>query len=111
MASHLASVFDGSLLPSTHPPPPPSSSSLGLPLGLHGSSPSGTSPSGSSGPPGSSNSLFAPLTIHMYIGRDAQADQYRPLPLAVLVLFLVLSMVLRSFSLAACSSLSDLQER
>ncbi|KAG0931012.1 hypothetical protein G6F32_011821 [Rhizopus arrhizus] len=69
MASHLASVFDGSLLPSTRPPPPPSSSSLGLPLGLHGSSSSGTSPSGSSGPPGSSNSLFAPLTIHMYIGQ------------------------------------------
>ncbi|KAG1323020.1 hypothetical protein G6F61_015174 [Rhizopus arrhizus] len=81
MASHLASVFDGSLLPSTRPPPPPSSSSLGLPLGLHGSSPSGSSPSGSSpsglsGPPGSSHSLFTPLTIHMYIGRDAQADQY-----------------------------------
>ncbi|KAG1257546.1 hypothetical protein G6F65_015868 [Rhizopus arrhizus] len=69
MASHLASVFDGSLLPSTRPSPPPSSSSLGLPLGLHGSSPSGTSPSGSSGPPGSSNSLFTPLTIHMYIGQ------------------------------------------
>ncbi|KAG1015736.1 hypothetical protein G6F26_013061 [Rhizopus arrhizus] len=51
MASHLASVFDGSLLPSTRPPPPPSPSSLGLPLGLHGSSPSGTSPSGFSGPP------------------------------------------------------------
>ncbi|KAG1058576.1 hypothetical protein G6F41_013885 [Rhizopus arrhizus] len=76
MASHLASVFDGSLLPSTRPPPPSSPSSLGLPLGLYGSSPSGTSPSGSSGPPGFSNSLFAPLTIHMYIGRDAQADQY-----------------------------------
>ncbi|KAG1360381.1 hypothetical protein G6F61_014425 [Rhizopus arrhizus] len=76
MASHLASVFDGSLLPSTRPPPPPSSSSLGLPLGLHGSSPSGSSPSGLSGPPGSSHSLFTPLTIHMYIGRDAQADQY-----------------------------------
>ncbi|KAG1137282.1 hypothetical protein G6F37_013564 [Rhizopus arrhizus] len=69
MASHLASVFDGSLLPSTRPSPPPSPSSLGLPLGLHGSSPSGTSPSGSSGPPGSSNTLFAPLTIHMYIGQ------------------------------------------
>ncbi|KAG0733089.1 hypothetical protein G6F23_013685 [Rhizopus arrhizus] len=69
MASHLASVFDGSLLPSTRPPPPSSPSSLGLPLNLHGSSPSGTSPSGSSGPPGSSNSLFAPLTIHMYIGQ------------------------------------------
>ncbi|KAG1302662.1 hypothetical protein G6F62_015866 [Rhizopus arrhizus] len=68
MASHLASVFDGSLLPSTRPPPPPSSSSLGLPLGLHGSSPSGSSPSGSSGPHGSSNSLFTPLTIHMYSG-------------------------------------------
>ncbi|KAG1294037.1 hypothetical protein G6F64_013477 [Rhizopus arrhizus] len=51
MASHLASVFDGSLLPSTRPPPPSSPSSLGLPLGLYGSSPSGTSPSGSSGPP------------------------------------------------------------
>ncbi|KAG1248652.1 hypothetical protein G6F65_019503 [Rhizopus arrhizus] len=73
MASHLASVFDGSLLPSTRPPPPSSPSSLSLPLGLHGSPPSGTSPSG---PPGSSNSLFAPLTLHMYIGRDAQADQY-----------------------------------
>ncbi|KAG1036278.1 hypothetical protein G6F43_013077 [Rhizopus delemar] len=35
MASHLASVFDGSLLPSTRPSPPPSPSSLGLPLGLH----------------------------------------------------------------------------
>ncbi|KAG1016371.1 hypothetical protein G6F43_014257 [Rhizopus delemar] len=78
MASHLASVFDGSLLPSTRPPPPPSPSSLGLPLGLHGSSPSGSSPFGTShsGPPGSSNSLFTPLTIHTYIGRDAQADQY-----------------------------------
>ncbi|KAG0971804.1 hypothetical protein G6F29_013887 [Rhizopus arrhizus] len=69
MASHLASVFDGSLLPSTRPPPPSSPSSLSLPLGLHGSPPSGTSPSGSSGPPGSSNSLFTPLTIHMYIGQ------------------------------------------
>ncbi|KAG1610169.1 hypothetical protein G6F44_013579 [Rhizopus delemar] len=78
MASHLASVFDGSLLPSTRPSPPPSPSSLGLPLGLHGSSPSGSSPFGTSpsGPPGSSSSLFAPLTIHTYIGRDAQADQY-----------------------------------
>ncbi|KAG1131169.1 hypothetical protein G6F37_014136 [Rhizopus arrhizus] len=74
MASHLASVFDGSLLPSTRPPPPSSPSSLGLPLGLHGSSPSGSSPSGSfpsgsAGSPGPSNSLFAPLTIHMYIGQ------------------------------------------
>ncbi|KAG1442289.1 hypothetical protein G6F55_013010 [Rhizopus delemar] len=68
MASHLASVFDGSLLPSTRPSPPPSPSSLGLPLGLHGSSPSGSSPSGTSpsGPPDSSNSLFTPLTIHTY---------------------------------------------
>ncbi|KAG0853494.1 hypothetical protein G6F16_013802 [Rhizopus arrhizus] len=66
MASHLASVFDGSLLPSTRPPPPSSPSSLGLPLGLHGSSPSGTSPSGSSGPPCSSHSLFAPLTIYTF---------------------------------------------
>ncbi|KAG1024143.1 hypothetical protein G6F43_014182 [Rhizopus delemar] len=73
MASHLASVFDGSLLPPTRPPPPPSPSSLGLPLGLHGSSPFGTS---HSGPSGSSSSLFTPLTIHTYIGRDAQADQY-----------------------------------
>ncbi|KAG1554768.1 hypothetical protein G6F50_012949 [Rhizopus delemar] len=66
MANHLASVFDGSLLPSTRPSPPPSPSSLGLPLGLHGSSPSGTSPSG---PSSSSSYLFAPLTIHTYIGQ------------------------------------------
>ncbi|EIE88737.1 hypothetical protein RO3G_13448 [Rhizopus delemar RA 99-880] len=71
MASHLASVFDGSLLPPTRPLPPPSPSSLGLPLGLHGSSPSGSSPFGTSpsGPPDSSNSLFTPLTIHTYIGQ------------------------------------------
>ncbi|KAG1433876.1 hypothetical protein G6F56_014487 [Rhizopus delemar] len=101
MATHLASVYDGSLLPSTRPPllrthsTPLSLGSLGpSPSGLspngstlHGTSSSGSLPSGSTPVSSASNgstpfttsfhnSPFAPLTINIYIGRDAQADQY-----------------------------------
>ncbi|KAG1434811.1 hypothetical protein G6F56_014185 [Rhizopus delemar] len=101
MATHLASVYDGSLLPSTRPPlitTPSTPLSLGSfgpspsglsPYGstLHGSSSSGSSPLGStplsSNHHGSTpfnilypNSPFIPSTLQMYIGRDAQADQY-----------------------------------
>ncbi|KAG1439838.1 hypothetical protein G6F56_012153 [Rhizopus delemar] len=94
MATHLASVYDGSLLPSTRPPLIPTPS-LPLSLGSLGPSPSGLSPNGStlhgtsssgSLPSGSTpvssasngstpfttsfhNSPFAPLTINIYIGQ------------------------------------------
>ncbi|KAG1569247.1 hypothetical protein G6F47_013773 [Rhizopus delemar] len=44
MARHLASVYDGHLLPSVRPPAPPDPSSLGLPFGPPGSSPLVVSP-------------------------------------------------------------------
>ncbi|KAG1442779.1 hypothetical protein G6F56_010928 [Rhizopus delemar] len=94
MATHLASVYDGSLLPSTRPPLI-STPSIPFSLGSLGPSPSGLSPSGStlygtssSGPlPSGStpispntngstptttfinNSPFAPFTIYNYIGQ------------------------------------------
>ncbi|CAO3703465.1 unnamed protein product [Rhizopus stolonifer] len=89
MATHLASVYDGSLLPSTRPTPIPTPSSP-LSLGSFGPSPNGstllgTSLSGSSFPGSTSfnlsshgstpsttffyNSPFAPLTIQTYIGQ------------------------------------------
>ncbi|KAG1442291.1 hypothetical protein G6F56_011126 [Rhizopus delemar] len=94
MATHLASVYDGSLLPSTRPPlllnpstplslgsfgPSPSGLSPSGPT-LHGTSPSGSLPSGSTplsstshgSTPSTSifnNSPFAPFTIYNYIGQ------------------------------------------
>ncbi|KAG1437357.1 hypothetical protein G6F56_013147 [Rhizopus delemar] len=72
MATHLASVYDGSLLPSTRPPLIPTPPTP-LPLGSLGPSPSGLSPNGStlhgtssSGPLPSGSTPISPNTNAPY---------------------------------------------
>ncbi|KAG1389768.1 hypothetical protein G6F58_013191 [Rhizopus delemar] len=76
MARHLASVYDGHLLPSVRPPSPPDPSSLGLPFGPPGSSPlvvsSGAAAHTSLSTTHSTHfntSLFSPATLALLIGQ------------------------------------------
>ncbi|KAG0780410.1 hypothetical protein G6F21_012145 [Rhizopus arrhizus] len=76
MARHLASVYDGHLLPSVRPPAPPDPSSLGLPFGPPGSSPLVVS-SGAAAQilPSTTHSthfnssIFSPATLALLIGQ------------------------------------------
>ncbi|KAG1389471.1 hypothetical protein G6F60_013333 [Rhizopus arrhizus] len=76
MARHLASVYDGHLLPSVRPPAPPDPSSLGLPFGPPGSSPLVVS-SGAAAQIHTSTahsnhfntSIFSPATLASLIGQ------------------------------------------
>ncbi|KAG1363141.1 hypothetical protein G6F61_013867 [Rhizopus arrhizus] len=76
MARHLASVYDGHLLPSVRPPAPPDPSSLGLPFGPPGSSPLVVSPGAAAHALTSTThsthfntSIFSPATLALLIGQ------------------------------------------
>ncbi|KAG0972934.1 hypothetical protein G6F28_013794 [Rhizopus arrhizus] len=76
MARHLASVYDGHLLPSVRPPAPPDPSSLGLPFGPPGSSPlvvsSGAAAQTLTSTTHSAHfntSIFSPATLALLIGQ------------------------------------------
>ncbi|KAG0804167.1 hypothetical protein G6F20_012916 [Rhizopus arrhizus] len=76
MARHLASVYDGHLLPSVRPPVPPDPSSLGLPFGPPGSSPLVVSPGAAAHALTSTThsthfntSIFSPATLTSLIGQ------------------------------------------